>query len=178
MSVTFHLDFVRSRRPAGMAGFILLALGVVALSSILAFDVVDLRPTLVALQQKVSDGQQQLKARSPEVPANELVRFESDRKEADKATVAINRPWRSVLDRLESLAGRPVALLTLEPDAVKGEIALMAEARNLEAMSAYYRDIQHLDGFSDVVLRTHQTNFQDPDKPVRFRITLKWNTQP
>jgi hypothetical protein len=52
------------------------------------------------------------------------------------------------------------------------------EARNLEAMSAYYRDIQRLDGFSEVVLRTHQTNFQDPDKPVRFRITLKWNVQP
>ncbi|AXS81043.1 hypothetical protein [Dechloromonas sp. HYN0024] len=178
MSVPFHLDFVRSRRPAGMPGIILLVAGIVALSGIVAYDLADLQPTQEALQQKVAESQQLLNARHPEPPKGELARFESDRKEADKASMALNRPWKALLDTLESLADRPVALLTLEPDAIKGEIALSAEARNLEAMSAYYRDIQRLDGFSEVVLRTHQTNFQDPDKPVRFRITLKWNVQP
>lgn len=178
MSARYHLDFVRARRPAGIAGIMLLVVGIVALAGVLGFDWVYLRPPLAAAQLKLAESKQALAARHPEMPKADMARFESDRQEVDKASATINRPWKALFDKLETLADRPVALLTFEPDAVKGEIALSAEARDLEEMSAYYRDIQHLPNFSDVVLRTHQTNFQDPDKPVRFRIALKWNTQP
>lgn len=178
MSALFHLDFVRPRRPAGAGGIVLLVLGIVALSGVVAYDQMDVHPALAAVQQSIAASQQKLNARHPEVPKAELARFETDRKEVDKVSTALNRPWKALLDTLESLSEQPVALLSLDPDVVKGEVALSAEARNLQALSTYYRDIQRLDGFSEVVLRTHQTNFQDPDKPVRFRLTFKWTTQP
>jgi Tfp pilus assembly protein PilN len=177
VSARFHLDFVRSRRPAGVAGVILLIVGIVAFSGILGMDLLSLRPTLASIQAQVDASQQALEARHPKLAKAELVRFENDRQEVAKASATINRPWMTLFDKLESLADRQVALLTLEPDPAKGEISLVAEARDLDAMSAYYREIQSLDGFSDVALRNHQTNFQDPDKPVRFRLTLKWNFQ-
>lgn len=178
MSARYHLDFIRPRRPTGIAGVTLLIVGIAALSGILGYDMVSLHPTLEALQAQVAANQQALEARHPKLAKAELVRFENDRQEVAKVSATINRPWKALFDKLELLADRQVALLALEPDPVKGELSLSAEARDLDAMSAYYREIQTLDGFSDVVLRTHHTNFQDPDKPVRFRLTLKWNIQP
>jgi len=69
-----------------------------------------------------------------------------------------------------------VALLSIEPDATKGHVVLVAEARSLDAMLHFVADMQKSPDFSEVVLQSHTVNRNVPEKPVRFRLSATWRT--
>ena len=64
-----------------------------------------------------------LRPAPPATPAETL-------RQMDAVTARLNVPWSDVLDAIERSTTQKVALLTLEPDARTGSVALTAEARS------------------------------------------------
>ncbi|WP_018989396.1 PilN domain-containing protein [Aromatoleum toluclasticum] len=87
-----------------------------------------------------------------------------------------NRPWQALFATLESLASDDVALLSLTPDARKGQLRITAEARDLGAMLAYHRKLEDTAVLRDVSLVNHEFAEQVQGRPVRFSLVASWVT--
>jgi hypothetical protein len=96
-----------------------------------------------------------------------------------RATGAILRelqvPWPSLLAALESVAGRDVALLSVEPSAARQEVRITAEARSSGAMFDYL-DALRGRSLREVVLASHQLQAKAPGVPIRFELRASWGT--
>lgn len=88
----------------------------------------------------------------------------------------LQRPWEQLFDRLEGLPQDDVALLTLTPDARKGQLRISAEARNLEAMLQFHKRLESIDQLRDVSLLNHEINARQPEHPVQFNLSATWET--
>jgi Tfp pilus assembly protein PilN len=86
----------------------------------------------------------------------------------------LNLPWRDLLDTAERATPKNIALLSLEPDAGKNILLVVAESANSEAMLDYVSQLKGKDLFVDVRLVMHEINKQDPFAPYRFQIEARW----
>lgn len=169
-----YLDFANDRRPAGAGRWLFLLLGIVALAAVISWDRLYWQPLLVAGELRLHSLQKAADARRPAALKIDDKQLAAEWNRAIVVAGELNLPWEKLFATFEAEAERPVALLSLEPDVVKRELVLTAEAKNFEEMLAYYRMLQRQENLSAVVLHTHQINQQDREKPVRFRITAKW----
>lgn len=87
-----------------------------------------------------------------------------------------NRAWATLLNVMEAMATKKVALLVLEPDPVNGKVRVTAEAKDVSAMLDYVKQLQQQPGLRDVVLLSQQVNEDDPQQPVRFIVGAQWQT--
>ncbi|EJT84177.1 hypothetical protein PPS11_24980 [Pseudomonas putida S11] len=88
----------------------------------------------------------------------------------------LQRPWQQLFAMLEAQPQDDVALLSLAPDARKGQLRITAEARNLEAMLQYHQRLEASAELSDVSLLNHEVLAAQPEHPVRFTLTATWET--
>ena len=172
---TVFLDFTRSRRPTALAGALLFALGGLALAAVAAWNLLYWEPLASANEKALLAVRARIA--KPAAPAIDSAQLAAEWKKALLVAEELNRPWEKLFAALEENVDRPVALLTLEPDAQKGELVLTAEAKNFAEMLGYYRLLQQKDNLRNVTLHTHQINQQDKEKPVRFRITANWEVK-
>lgn len=92
-------------------------------------------------------------------------------------TVAVNRlliPWDAVLSAVEHSMSHDVALLALDPAAVKRQITITAETRDMTTMLQYVAALSSQPMLEKVVLQKHEVNQTDPDHPVRFVVIAFW----
>lgn len=169
-----HLNFANTPRPAGAAPWLLLLVGAAACALAIGWDRLYWQPQLAEGERQLQAVQSALAAQQPGTLKIDDAQLASEWKRAITVARELNLPWEKLFSTFEAQAEQPVGILTLEPDASKGELVLTAEARNFEAMLAYYRMLQQQENFSAVVLHTHQVNQQDREKPIRFRVTAKW----
>ncbi len=87
-----------------------------------------------------------------------------------------NRAWATLLNVIEAMATKRVALLVLEPDPLNGKVRVTAEAKDVSAMLDYVKQLQQQPGLRDVVLLSQQVNEDDPQQPVRFIVGAQWQT--
>ena len=87
-----------------------------------------------------------------------------------------NRAWATLLNVIEAMATKKVALLVLEPDPTNGKVRMTAEAKDVSAMLDYVKQLQQQPGLHDVVLLSQQVNEDDPQQPVRFIVGAQWKT--
>lgn len=85
----------------------------------------------------------------------------------------LNTPWASLLDALEAGTPDNVALVSIEPDARVGSVRLQVEARTLDTLLAYAKELGALPLFESVSLIKHETNEQDSNRPVRLSLDLR-----
>ena len=76
--------------------------------------------------------------------------------EMRKVSQQLRRPWERLFAMLEAMPRENVALLTLTPDARKGQVRISAEARDLEAMLEFHQRLEASDELSDVSLLSHE----------------------
>jgi Tfp pilus assembly protein PilN len=169
-----HLDFVQARRPVGFAGWAMLLVGIAAIASVVAVDILDWQPRAAVREEQLQALQTAIEARRPTAAKMDDKQLASEWAKAIAVSQELNLPWEKLFATFEAESERPVAVLALEPDAVKRELVVNGEAKNFEAMLGYYRMLQDQAIFSDVVLHTHQVNQQDREKPIRFRVTASW----
>ncbi|MFJ4345178.1 PilN domain-containing protein [Pseudomonas sp. NPDC089401] len=145
---------------------------------------------LVLLQQQLQDQQLGLEARvhslelqlgrrpAPAAPQNSAVSREQAERLAQMRSVSqqLQRPWQALFAMLEAQPQEDVALLSLTPDARKGQVRISAEARNLEAMLQYHQRLERSAELSDVSLVNHEVVAGQPEHPVRFNLTATWET--
>ncbi len=82
-------------------------------------------------------------------------------------------PWATLFVALESVAGRNVALLSIEPSAQSQEVRITAEAKNSGAMLDFLEALRG-QSLREVVLVSHQIQAQTPGTPVRFQARAQW----
>jgi len=108
-------------------------------------------------------------------------------KAMNQALLALNRPWSALWDALERVSSAPgvqVAILEMRPDASAsasaqeaGEVQglrLLAESKDSAHMLGFMRQLRAEPFFVSAVLTSHQVNAQDPNKPLRFEVSLRW----
>ena len=168
-----YLDFVDTRRPTRAAGWLLLVVGLSGSAAVFTWHQLYLQPFNAANAAKL----QSLEASQAALPKMNEAQMVAEWTRAITVADELNLPWEKLFATFEAKAVDQVALLSLDPDVGKRELTLTGEAKNLEAMLAYYRWLQQQPIFTGLALHTHQINRQDQQNPIRFRITAKWMTQ-
>jgi hypothetical protein len=96
-----------------------------------------------------------------------------------RATAAVVRelqvPWSRLLVALESVTGPNIALLAVEPSALRKEVRIVAEAKTSGAMLDYLEALR-AQSLREVVLVSHQVQTQTPGAPIRFQARALWGT--
>ena len=166
-----QLDFQRRPRSS-VAGWFLLALGVVALGGSLQVHRM--------LAQEAGEHGAALR-RIEAAPPAAMTQASAPDTGDDAAVVAARQviersrlPWAGLFAALESADSEDVALLAITPDVPHQRVKIHAEARNLDAMLAFHRHLQHSDGLGQVVLIDHVVSKDTPEKPVRFHLLAAW----
>jgi len=101
----------------------------------------------------------------PAMPAETL-------RQVDAVTARLNVPWSDVLDAIERCTTQKVALLTLEPDARTGSVALTAEARSLDDLLNYAEALGQDAAIAAVRMGQHDLRAQEPGQPVRMTLSI------
>jgi Tfp pilus assembly protein PilN len=172
------LDFVaRGHRPS-RASWLLLAAGALVLAALAAWQQFDRNPQLQARRAHLRRVQTALEARRPAQSSVDDRQLAAEWARAIGVADDLNQPWEGLFHMFERQVDRPVGLLTLESDAAKHQVMLTAEAKNFNAMLAYYRYLQGQKMLRDVVLHAHKVNQQDTERPINFRITAVWVPRP
>ncbi|EJN03265.1 hypothetical protein [Herbaspirillum sp. YR522] len=110
----------------------------------------------------------------PRVPARRETVSVERANAVNQAISQLNLPWREVLDAMEQVAPGSVALLSMEPDAVKRTMKCVAEAQDGPAMLTYLEQLKKSEFFDSVVLLRHEVIERDPGKPIRFQFEAFW----
>jgi Tfp pilus assembly protein PilN len=92
------------------------------------------------------------------------------RRQINSVIRQLNTPWDQLFDQLESSTPRDVSLISIEPDAKRGSVRLQAEARALDTLLTYAARLQNQGVLGSLTYSKHETNEQDPNKPIRLSV--------
>lgn len=164
-----ELDFVRRPRP--WLAWALLALAL--------FIVVDVGRAWVDARRALADGGRRAeeRKRAPvEAPVSEQMQRELDN--ARRILLDLALPWQALFRSVEAAAGEHTAVLTIEPEAGRGQVRITGEARNyLEALNFIVR-LEEDKVLERVHLISHEVREDDPDHPYHFAVMGSWRVAP
>lgn len=166
------LDFKRRRGP-GVAGWLLLGVGLAA-AGVVGFEGQRIDAESSRYEAMMRRIGQSLPGAVP-APSRAVAQQQDSLLEAmSQARKQIDVPWGTLFATLEASSIDEVALLSLAPDARKGVVRIVAEARDLSAMLEFHRRLESAGGLHDVALSSHEIVEQVAEHPVRFNIAARW----
>jgi Tfp pilus assembly protein PilN len=174
-----RLEFAPGRRPASLAGRLMLGCGA-ALLMLALFELgsaVDARRTSLAALAEL-EARQALDAGPRRPAAKPDPAYLAKVKSARLIARSLTTPWAELLDSIESAPQQSVALLAVEPSTSKQSVRLTAEARDPEAMLGYLAALQKDSRLVSVLLLSHQLQIQTPGMPIRFQLQAQWGAAP
>lgn len=170
----FYFDLVALPRRVIWLRALLLLLGASALLGTLAYWHFVMGPELALQRQQVQTAMSAL-GRSQPVASLSPKDLAQAWQRAQGASEQLGLPWENFFAQLgRASAGGDVAFVSIEPDAQKGRVVLVAEARTLAAMLQFIRALQASADFSEVQLQSHTINKMVPEQPVRMRVSATW----
>ena len=173
---TIYFDLVAPSRGRQLLRWVLALLGAACLLGALAQWRLVSAPQLVAARQEVQEQRARMGSQLP-VPRMKPAEMTLAWQRAQTVSQQLNLPWsRFFLSLGQTSAQSRVALISVEPDAQKGQLVVLAEARDMDAMLKFVASLQDSAGFSGVTLQSHVINRALPEKPIRFRLSAKWST--
>jgi Tfp pilus assembly protein PilN len=108
-------------------------------------------------------------------PVAKLVTITDDQATAVNTAIAqLNLPWRDVFNAVEAATPKSIALVSLQPDAKRGLVTIVAEAKSSDDMIGYIEQLKQQPFLTSVWLAKHEVNEQDPNKPLRFQLDAQW----
>jgi Tfp pilus assembly protein PilN len=171
------LDFAApQRRPSG-PGLAALLVGATLLC--LAMMQSDMQASRIAsLESELSALGVDIEARRNKERRPTLKSADMDERvaKANRIIKLLSPPWEDVFNTVESLNGKDIAVLSLEPELGSAQVRIGAEARNTRAMFEYLERMRSSGRLTPVVLQAHQVLTEDPHKPIRFGFTASWIT--
>ena len=173
---SFYFDLIALPRSVYWVRILLLLVGVLALAAVLAYWQAVQVPKLARQGQQVQTEMARLRTAPQAASLNPKDLMQAWQRAYD-ASVQLGLPWQSFFVQLNNASKTGnVAFLSIEPDSKKGYVALVIEARSLDSMLQFVSDLQASADFSQVVLQSHVINKDVPEKPVRFRVSVKWKS--
>lgn len=88
----------------------------------------------------------------------------------------LNTPWQDVFEQIEADTPKDIALISIEPDAKRAVLRLQAEATTLETLLSYAARVQYQGVLGLLTYSKHETNEQDPNKPIRLTVEYSLQT--
>ena len=171
-----QLDYVRDPYALPAWVWLLLACSLIALAACIWF---------YFEQQAVRDGlalklesraMAVTPSRRPVLSAEQQVALDASAKSAGSVMHELGRPWPAVLERLESSHGQGIALLSVNIDGARNMLRIGGEARHLVDVLDYVHRLSTDTFLSEVVLEKHEVVENDPLKPVRFSLSIRWGS--
>lgn len=156
------------RGPVAWMGAALLA-GATAAVLAASWQVIAARQELAAVQVQL----QALGRRAPAATTPSPPLKAEERRAWNEVVRQLNTPWSALLASLEAATPEDVALVSIEPDAKQARVRLQAEAKTLDALLVYAQALQSAGPFAEVALVKHETNEQDPSRPVRLTLSIR-----
>jgi NADH:ubiquinone oxidoreductase subunit D len=95
-------------------------------------------------------------------------------KQANQVVRELAVPWNTLFNAVESSGGEGITLLALEPDTQKGTVKITGEAKDLDVLLAYVKQLATRDVFAGVLLQSHQVQREVAEKPLRFALLARW----
>jgi len=175
---SFYFDLIAVPRSWLWTRAMLLLVGLCAIAGVLMFERTVLLPELETQRDLM---QKQRSKMGSKVTVSTMKPAELARawRSAQGVASQLNLPWSRFFVALgESSVRTEVALISIEPDTQKGQVIVVAEARNPESMLNFVSALQVSDEFSEVALQSHLINRNVPENPIRFRMSTKWRTKP
>lgn len=134
---------------------------------------------------KAAETEARLRAQGPvvrrkvyaSVTGGDVQRVALELKHARDVAQQLGMPWDELFRSIEAADAPTVALLGIESTADRQRIQISAEAKNLDAMLRYVKELEGRALFADVYLHSHQIQQQDPQRPVRFVLSATWRVR-
>lgn len=95
-------------------------------------------------------------------------------KQANQVVQQLNLPWSALFKAVEASGGKNIALLSMEPDMQRGTVKISGEAKDLDALLDYAKQLSKREVFSNVFLQNHKIQQTDPQKPLHFALLAYW----
>ena len=86
----------------------------------------------------------------------------------------LNLPWAQLFAAFEEAKPETVALISFEPDGKKRTLVVQAESKTPEHMIEFVDRLKQVPMFEDAFLTKHEIRDQDPNRPYRFAVELRW----
>lgn len=168
------LDF-RSTHPWRVrSGVLVLALVCGALGlvgwherDILASTAVE-QATLDAMSDQVLPNKASRRGQDPHVQA--------EIQSAREVLVHLDLPWERLFGSVESVTGKDVALLGIDPDPTKQTVKISGEAKHYDDVLDYARRLEASGPLYGVYLMNHKIETQDPERPIHFTLGAAWRS--
>jgi hypothetical protein len=168
-----HLDFVAQSSRLRVLRWLLLVCGLAVLAGVLAYQQITLAPRALAIKQ-VLQFQQAALAPAPVTSTLKPQELAAAWRRAQAVSDELALPWSRLFASMGEESGETLAFLSIEPDAIKGQVVVVAEAKDFDAMLKFFEAMQSSADFADVTLQSHLINRTVAEKPVRFRLSARW----
>lgn len=165
-----RLDF--ARRAPRWPAWLLLGVGGVLLADALL--------ERQRLQLEVAEQQRRLQGPRVARSAPKEALPEQTQREVDAARRVLQRlslPWENLLHAIESAVDRDTALLSIAPDAERGELQLVGEARHFGAVLDFVDRLERAPALQQVHLLSHAVREDSPERPLQFTLAARWRPQ-
>jgi len=93
---------------------------------------------------------------------------------AGRIVDALEQPWIRLFDDIEAAGVRGISLLSLEPDADKGNLRLSGEAVDRDTLSRYLERLGASGSLREVRLTQHEWRQRDGVGALRFSVSARW----
>lgn len=168
-------DFSRPQRalrqPRRALGWGLLAAGVLALLAAM-----DRYQTELDGVEAVAARVERLKLRQAQAGATQALApaVAAGLRQAGIGAGLLAVPWERLWRAIETSRGDAIALLSVDLDAGRADIALAGEARDFAALGEFTRALGEQGAFERVSLVQHKLSDGSPPAVVRFELRLTW----
>lgn len=170
----FYFDLLAAPRRLLWLRSLLLLLGALALAAVVGYRYGVLSPELAAQRGQIQAEAAKLGMPAP-TSSQKPAELAQAWQRARSVSVQLGLPWQRFFVALgEASKDGNVALISIEPDPLKAQVVLVAEARNMDAMLDFVSALQASPDFNEVVLQSHNINKAVPENPVRFRLAAGW----
>jgi hypothetical protein len=180
-----RLRFPDGGGGAQRAGYVVMALGAVALAGVLyelnmAMNEIAYWDTRIASverrAQRSTTGAGPQQTSSPSSSSSSYVSrdVKQEVKKANAVMSELDLPWQALFDSVEYAANPDVALLSFQPDAAGRIMRIGAEAKNIAAMLDFVGALEREPALKDAHLLKYEIKRDDPHRPVIFLLTASW----
>ena len=168
------VDFLRPQRGP-LLGWVLLVLGVVALSAAI---VVERQWSRVRAEQETAHRQAEEMAQRARDAARQPRGPTLQEQRLGQIAPALRQPWLPMLRLIENATEPPVFLLGVNVHPDSGEVHLDGEAPSFSEALAYARALDEESLTTGAQVRSHDTlNDGQGRQVVRFRVVVRWSVR-
>ncbi len=168
------IQFAPRRRAPGWAALLALIVTGAALgASVWSYSMA--RAELEQVEAAVTEAAARVERRNAVTAERPAVTIPDGQVNAINAAIAqLNLPWAELFQAFEAAKPATVALVALEPDGRKRALIVQAEAQNPDQMIGFAERLKRLPMFEEAFLTKHEIREQDPNRPYRFTLELRW----